>query len=134
MEKMYEQFGFLIVILMKDDENGCIIFVDDVIFLFVRLLIDELQIFIEVIIDYVVYDLLVSVCCFCDDKVWISSYDSILKLYNLNGKLLKLIKISLWFILFGIVLIGCSNVVFGDFFNGMLKIVKDIGIWEVIRL
>lgn len=42
MEKMYEQFGFLLVLLIMDDENGYMIFVDVVIFLLVRQLIDEL--------------------------------------------------------------------------------------------
>ncbi|XP_052696009.1 tripartite motif-containing protein 2-like, partial [Crassostrea angulata] len=133
-EKMYEQFGFLTALSMKDDENGCSTPVDDAIPPSARPLIDEPQILTEVTTDHVVHDSLVSVCCLRDDEVWTSSYDNILKLYNLNGKLLKSINTRPWFIPCGIALTGCSSVVFGDSFNGTLNIVKDTGIWEVIRL
>lgn len=43
-EKMYEQFGFLTAISMKDDENGCTTPVDDAIPPSARPLIDEPQI------------------------------------------------------------------------------------------
>lgn len=108
-----------------DDENGYII-VDVVIFLLVRQLIDELQVFIDVIIECVVYNMLLSVCCFCDDEIWISSCDSILRFYSLRGELLKLINISLCFFLCGIMLIGCGDVIYFDLFSRMLNIVKDI--------
>lgn len=94
----------------------------------------EPQILTEVTTEHVVHDSLVSVCCLRDDEVWTSSHDSILKLYNLNEKLFKSINARPWFIPCGKALTGCSNVVFGDSFNGTLNIVRDTGIWEVIRL
>eukprot|EP00105_Crassostrea_gigas_P032903 XP_011456101.1 PREDICTED: uncharacterized protein LOC105348404 [Crassostrea gigas] len=132
-EKMYEQFGFLTALSIKDDENGCTTPVDDAIPPSARPLIEP-HILTEVTTEHVVHDSLVSVCCLRDDEVWTSSYDRILKLYNLNGKLLKSIKTRPWFIPCGIALTGCSNVIFCDTFNGSLNIVKDTGIWEVIRL
>ncbi|XP_052695150.1 uncharacterized protein LOC128173492 [Crassostrea angulata] len=133
-EKMYEQFGFLTALSIKDDENGCTTPVDDAIPPSARPLIDKAKILTAVTTDYVVHDSFVSVCCLRDDEVWTSSHNNILKLYNLNGKLLKSIKTRPWFIPCGIALTGCSNVVFGDSFNGSLNIVKDTQIWEVIRL
>lgn len=60
-EKMYEQFGFLTALSMKDDENGCTTPVDDAIPPSARPLIEP-QILTEVTTEHVVHDSLVSVC------------------------------------------------------------------------
>lgn len=133
IENIYEQFGFLSALSITEDENGYMT-VDAVISPSARQLIDEPQILTDVTTEHVVHNTLLSVCCLRDDEIWTSSCDSILRLYNLRGELLKSIKTSARFLPCGIALTGCGDIIYADSINYTLNIVKETQIWELIKI
>lgn len=73
IENIYEQFGFLSALSIKDDENGynrtpltVVLYTSNI------PLIDEPKIIKDIITEHVVHNMLLSACCLNDDEIWTS--------------------------------------------------------------
>lgn len=87
---------------------------------------------IIVIID-ICYKYFYNVICLNDKELWLFGNDKIMKFYNLNGKFLKFIKIRLGNMLQDIIVIMNGDLVYVDYNDSIVNIIKNDQIYEVIR-
>ncbi|XP_062619678.1 E3 ubiquitin-protein ligase TRIM36-like [Saccostrea cucullata] len=77
---------------------------------------------------------LYSVSCLSDEEIWTCGNDKILKLFNLEGKLLKSIQTKSRNIALDIAVTMSGDLVYSDYDTKTVNIVKNKQIQEVIRL
>ncbi|XP_065937061.1 uncharacterized protein [Magallana gigas] len=77
---------------------------------------------------------LCSVSCLSDEDIWMCGDDRIMRLYNLRGKLVKSVKTNSGMDPSGISVTRSGDLVYTDFIDKTVNIVKDTQIQTVIRL
>ncbi|XP_061165975.1 uncharacterized protein LOC133174884 [Saccostrea echinata] len=76
-----------------------------------------------------------NLACLSDEEIWTTGYDSIMKLYSINqGSLLKSIRTKSGFIPSNIAVTKSGDLVYTDYSDRTVNIVKNEKIEEVIRL
>lgn len=73
-----------------------------------------------------------NVSCLNDDKIWTSGYDRIMRLYNLKGELLKAVQTRSGSYPLGIAVARCGDLIYADYLERSLNIVKDTDTQRVI--
>ncbi|XP_034333354.2 tripartite motif-containing protein 3-like [Magallana gigas] len=99
-----------------------------------RPLIDEPRIIKDVNTDYGEDNNLLSVSCLNDDKLWTCGHDSVMRLYNLNGILIESIETKSENMPFDIAVTQKGELVYTDYKDRTVNLVKDTQIQTVIRL
>ncbi|XP_062616600.1 tripartite motif-containing protein 2-like [Saccostrea cucullata] len=81
------------------------------------------------------YDRLYNVACLSDEEIWTSGADITMKLYSINqGSLLKSITTKSGYMPYDIAVTKSGDLVYTDYFDRTVNIVKNEKIEEVIRL
>ncbi|XP_052678381.1 E3 ubiquitin-protein ligase TRIM71-like [Crassostrea angulata] len=127
-EQLYQQLGSLPVLSIKTEEYGYTLESSgaessppD------RPLTDVPQINTE-------YEVLDSVSCLNDEEIWTCGEDEIMRLYNLRGKLVKSVQTKSGDRPWGISVTRSGNLVYTDYKDRTVNIVKNKKIKTVIRL
>ncbi|XP_061167324.1 uncharacterized protein LOC133176180 [Saccostrea echinata] len=99
----------------------------------VKQLLDEPETVTTIDTGYKSY--LYNVACLSDEEIWTSGFDSTMKLYNINqGSLLKSITIKSGYKPSDIAVTKSGDLVYTDYLDRTVNIVKNEKIEEVIRL
>lgn len=88
---------------------------------------DILRIFFDIVIDFENINKLCYVIYVSNREIWIGGLDGFIRLYIFRGVWFRLIKIKLGNVLFGIVFIRVNDLVYVDYYDILLNIVKLIG-------
>ncbi|XP_062606846.1 uncharacterized protein LOC134268602 [Saccostrea cucullata] len=132
-EQLHQMFGFLSALSITTEEHGYTLKTpEDVSCPPVKPLLDEPELITTIDTGY--KDSLRSATCLSDEEIWTSGYDKIMKLYNLQGKLLKSIQTKSWNIPCDIAVTKSGNLVYTDIGTRTVNIVKNEQIQEVFRL
>ena len=99
-----------------------------------RPLLDEPKIIRDIITDYGEDDRLQNVSLLSDNELWTSGFGNIMRLYNLQGELLKSVPTKSGNAPCGIAVIQSGDLVFTDVREGSINIVKNTEIQSLIRL
>lgn len=99
-----------------------------------RPLLDEPKIIRDFITEYGEDDGLQNVSLLSDNELWTSGFDNMLRLYNLQGDLLKSVPTKSGNVSCGIAVIQNRDLVFTDKIEGSINIVKNTEIQSLIRL
>ncbi|XP_065936973.1 E3 ubiquitin-protein ligase TRIM45-like [Magallana gigas] len=130
-EQLYQQFGSLSALSIKTEEHG---YMDspgagssppDI------PLIDEPRIITEIKTDR---KKILCVSCLSDEDLWTSGDDNIMRLFNLRGELVKSIQTKSGNTPRDIAVTRSGDLVFTDFEDGTVNIVKNTQIQTVVRL
>ncbi|XP_062577071.1 E3 ubiquitin-protein ligase TRIM71-like [Saccostrea cucullata] len=131
-DKLIQMFGSLSALSITTEEHGYTMkSPDSVSCPPVKPLLDEPELITTI---YTGYDYLYSVTCLSDEEIWTCGDDKIMKLYNLQGKLLKSIQIKSGKTLYDIAMTRSGDLVYTDRGRRTVNIVKNEKIQEVIRL
>lgn len=99
-----------------------------------RPIVDTPRIITDIKTEYGDYYGLRCVSCLDDDSIWTNDLNNIMRLYNLNGKLLKSIRTKSWNWPWDIAVTGSEDLVFTDYIDRSVNIVETTQIKTVIRL
>ncbi|XP_052680640.1 uncharacterized protein LOC128161395 [Crassostrea angulata] len=132
-EQLYQQFGSLSASSIKTEEHGYTMkspgaesSPTD------RPLIDVPRIITQIKTEY---GQLYSVSCLSDEEMWTCVYnDTIMRLYNLRGKLVKSVKTKSGNVPYDIAVTRSGDLVYTDYEDRTVNIVKNTQIQTVIRL
>ncbi|XP_061177568.1 uncharacterized protein LOC133186332 [Saccostrea echinata] len=130
-EQLHQMFGSLSALSITTDEHGYTMKTPEAVSCSpVKPLLDEPELITTIHTGYTIY----SVTCLSDEEIWTCGLDKIMKLYNLQGKLLKSIqtKSGNWSCDITVTRIG--DLVYTDPDTRTVNIVKNKQIQEVIRL
>ncbi|XP_062606367.1 uncharacterized protein LOC134268189 [Saccostrea cucullata] len=131
-EQLHQMFGSLSALSITTEENGYIMKTPEAVSCPpVKPLLDEPELI--TIID-TGYKYLYSVTCLSDEEIWTRGDDKVMKLYNLQGKLLKSIQTKSGNWLRDIAVTRSGDLVYTDPATRTVNIVKNKQIQEVIRL
>nr|XP_034304809.1 uncharacterized protein LOC117682074 isoform X2 [Crassostrea gigas]XP_034304810.1 uncharacterized protein LOC117682074 isoform X2 [Crassostrea gigas] len=131
-EQLYQQFGSLSASSIKTEEHG-----------YTmespgaesspphRLLIDVPRIITQINTKY---EELRSVSCLSDEEMWTCGYDKIMRLYNLSGELVKPVQTKSGKHPQDIAVTRSGDLVYTDYIDRTVNIVKNTQIQTVIRL
>nr|XP_034333683.1 tripartite motif-containing protein 3-like [Crassostrea gigas] len=134
-EQIYQQIGSLSALSIKTEEQGYTMDspgaesspLD-------RPLIDVPRIITNINTEYGESNRLRNVSCLSDDEVWTCGMDNMMRLYNLHSKLLKSIQTKSGNIPFDIAVTQSGELVYTDYHDRTVNIVKNTQIQTVIRL
>eukprot|EP00105_Crassostrea_gigas_P016574 XP_011434010.1 PREDICTED: tripartite motif-containing protein 55-like isoform X2 [Crassostrea gigas] len=134
-EQIYQQIGSLSALSIKKEEHGYTMDYPgaessppD------RPLIDVPQIITDINTEYGEPNRLGSVSCLNDDELWTRGEDNMMRLYNLHSKLVKSIQTKSGKIPFDIAVTQSGELVYTDYDDSTVNIVKNTQIQTVIRL
>ncbi|XP_062599993.1 tripartite motif-containing protein 2-like [Saccostrea cucullata] len=131
-EQLHQMFGSLSALFITTEEHGYTMKTPEAVSCPpVKPLIDEPELITTIDTGY---NHLYSVTCLSDDEIWTGGGDEIMKLYNLQGKLLKSIQTKSGYIPRDIAVTRSGDLVYTDPNTRTVNIVKDDQIHEVIRL
>ncbi|XP_052702673.1 uncharacterized protein LOC128179314 [Crassostrea angulata] len=136
-ERLYQQFGSLSASSIKTEENGYTIAFSDVESSpSNRPLVDVPRIITEINTRYGVSShLLLNVSCVGDDNIWTCSFhDNMMRLYNLEGELVKSMKTTSGNVPWDRTVTRSGDLVFTDNIDRTVNIVKNTQIQTVSRL
>ncbi|XP_062603409.1 tripartite motif-containing protein 2-like [Saccostrea cucullata] len=132
-EQLHQMFGSLSALSITTDEHGYTMKTPEAVSCPpVKPLLDEPELITTINIGYKLS--LNSVTCLSDEEIWTSGTDKIMKLYNLQGKLLKSIKTKSGNTPQDIAVTRSGDLVYTDPDKRTVNIVKNKKIQEVIRL
>ncbi|XP_034315657.2 E3 ubiquitin-protein ligase TRIM9-like [Magallana gigas] len=134
-EQIYEQIGSLTALSIKTEENGYTMdspgaessFLD-------KPIIEVPHIITDIDTEYDKINKLRNVSCLSDDEVWTSGNDNIIRLYNLNGKIVKSIQTKSGERPQDIAMTQSGELVYTDLKDRTVNIVKNTQIKTVIKL
>nr|XP_034332931.1 uncharacterized protein LOC117691287 isoform X2 [Crassostrea gigas] len=133
-EQIYQQIGSLSAISIKTEEHGYTMdspgaesSPPD------RPLIDVPLIITDINTEYGKSNELCGVSCLNDDEVWTCGQDNMMRLYNLHGKLVKSIQTKSGYPPFDIAVTQSGELVYTDYHDRTVNIVKNTQIQTVIR-
>ncbi|XP_065926377.1 uncharacterized protein [Magallana gigas] len=126
-EQLYQQFGSLSASSIKTEEHGYTM--DS---LLDRPLIDVPQIISQINTEYPLG--LHSVSCVSDEDIWTCSLNNKMRLYNLWGELVKSVQTKSGKIPWDIAVTRSGDIVYTDYNDRTVNIVKNTQIQTVIRL
>ncbi|XP_062572755.1 uncharacterized protein LOC134234718 [Saccostrea cucullata] len=130
-ELLHQMFGSLSALSVTTDEHGYTMKTPEAVSCpFVKPLLDEPELITTIDTRYRLY----SVTCLSDEEIWTCGLDAIMKLYNLQGKLLKSIQTKSGNIPRDIAVTRSGDLVYTDPVTRIVNIVKDEQIQEVITL
>ncbi|XP_034314966.2 tripartite motif-containing protein 3-like isoform X2 [Magallana gigas] len=134
-EQLYQQFGSLSASSIKTEEQvytmdspGAESSPPD------RPLIDVPRIITQINTEYGDSNELFSVSCLSDEELWTRGRDNKMRLYNLKGKLVKSVKTKSGSDPWDIAVTRSGDLVYTDYYDGTVNIVKNKKIKAVIRL
>ncbi|XP_062602296.1 uncharacterized protein LOC134264013 [Saccostrea cucullata] len=131
-EQLYQMFGSLSALSITTDEHGYTMKTPEAVscppF---KPLLDEPELITSIDTGY---DRLYSVTCLSDEEIWTTGDDNIVKLYNLQGKLLKSMQTKSGNSPRDIAVTRSGDLVYTDPDKRTVNIVKNYQIQEVIRL
>ncbi|XP_062591566.1 uncharacterized protein LOC134253067 [Saccostrea cucullata] len=131
-EQFYQMFGSLSSLSITTKEDGYTMKTTEAVScLPVKPLLDEPELITTINTGY---RELYSVTCLSDEEIWTRGEDKIMKLYNLQGKLLKSIQTKSGYTPRDIAVTRSGDLVYTDTHTGTVNIVKKKKIQEVIRL
>ncbi|XP_062592828.1 uncharacterized protein LOC134254321 [Saccostrea cucullata] len=131
-EQLNQMFGSLSALSITTDEHGYIMKTPEAASCPpIQPLIDEPELIITIDAGY---DPLYSVTRLSDEEIWTCGEDKIMKLYNLQGQLLKTIQTKSGNIPCDIAVKRSGDLVYTDHDTRTVNIVKNKQIQEVIRL
>ncbi|XP_062584171.1 uncharacterized protein LOC134245956 [Saccostrea cucullata] len=131
-EQLHQMFGSLSALSITTDEHGFTMKTPEAISCpQVKPLLDEPELIITIDTGY---RELYSVTCLSDEEIWTCREDEIMKLYNLQGKLLKSIQTKSGKRSVDIAVTRSGDLVYADPDTRTVNIVKNDQIQEVIRL
>lgn len=135
-EKLYEQFGKLSDVSTITEEPGHTIEISEAECSPIRPLLDKPRIIRTLDTEYGDFQKeLLSVTCLTDEEIWTcGNNDSIMRLYNLQGKLLESVKTKSGNEPQDIAVTKSGDLVYTDYINRTVNIVKNKKIQEVIKL
>ncbi|XP_062588895.1 uncharacterized protein LOC134250544 [Saccostrea cucullata] len=132
-EQLHQMFGSLSSLSITTDKHGYIMKTPEAVSCPpVKPLIDEPELITTIDTKYI--GLYSVYTCLSDEEIWIHGYDNIMKLYNLQGKLLKSIQTKSGNIPRDIAVTRSGDLVYTDSGKRTVNIVKNKQIQEVIRL
>uniref|UniRef100_A0A8W8N5C8 B box-type domain-containing protein n=3 Tax=Magallana gigas TaxID=29159 RepID=A0A8W8N5C8_MAGGI len=99
-----------------------------------KLLIDIPRVITEINTEYGESNELRNVSCLKDENIWARGDDNIIRLYNLQGELLKSIQTKSRNEPYDITVATSADLVYADYWDKSLKIVKNTQIQTVVRL
>ncbi|XP_062588316.1 uncharacterized protein LOC134249994 [Saccostrea cucullata] len=131
-EQLHQMFGSLSGLSITTEEHGYTMKTPEAVSSPpVKPLLDEPELITTIDTGY---NILHSVTCLCDEEIWTGGGDKIMKLYNLQGKLLKSIQTKYGNWLHDIAVTRSGDLVYTDPGTRTVNIVKNEQIQEVIRL
>nr|XP_019926959.2 uncharacterized protein LOC105338238 [Crassostrea gigas]XP_034321400.1 uncharacterized protein LOC105338238 [Crassostrea gigas]XP_034321401.1 uncharacterized protein LOC105338238 [Crassostrea gigas] len=135
-EEIYQQFGSLTALLVKPEEYGCTMDPGANTSSSNKTLVDVPQIIAEINTESQDFDDTFScrVSCLDDQHIWICQNDNMVKLYNLKGELVKSIQTKSGNAPTGIAVTRSGDLVYTDYFDRTVNIVKGTHIQTVIEL
>lgn len=123
-EQISQQFGFLSATSTAKDDKSTLR----------RAFMDTPRITLDIATEWGDPNRLWNVSCLNDDKIWTSGYDRIMRLYNLKGELLKAIQTRSGSYPLGIAVARCGDLIYADYLEESLNIVKDTDTPRVIPI
>ncbi|XP_062587412.1 uncharacterized protein LOC134249069 [Saccostrea cucullata] len=130
-EQLHQMFGSLSALSITTEERAYTMKTSEAVSCPpVKPLLDELELITTIDTGYSLY----SVTCLSDEEIWTCGDVQIMKLYNLQGKLLKSIKTKSGNIPRDIAVTMSGDLVYTDTDTGTVNIVRNKKIKEVIRL
>ncbi|XP_052708166.1 tripartite motif-containing protein 3-like [Crassostrea angulata] len=134
-EQIYQQIGSLSALSIKTEEHGYTMdSPSDESSPPDKPLIDVPQIITVINTENGQYNNLYSVSCLSDDEVWTIGTDNIMRLYNLHSKLVKSIQTKSGNIPMDTAVTQSGELVYSDYKDRTVNIVKNTQIQTVIRL
>ncbi|XP_062567337.1 E3 ubiquitin-protein ligase TRIM71-like [Saccostrea cucullata] len=131
-EQLHQMFGFLSALSITTEEHGYTMKTPEAVSCPpVKPLLNEPELITTINTGF---GALHSVTCLSDEEIWTCGNDSIMKLYNLQGKLLKSIQTKSGYIPEDITATKSGDLVYTDPTASTVNIVKDRQIQEVIGL
>ncbi|XP_065926846.1 tripartite motif-containing protein 2-like [Magallana gigas] len=133
-EQLYQQFGSLSAFSITTEEHGYTMETSEAGSSPLKPLLDEPQIISTIQTQYKYYGL-TSVTCHSDEEIWMCSYNNkMMSLYNLQGELVKSDQIKSGNYPWGIAVTRSGDLVYTDYNDSTVNIVKNTQIQTVIRL
>lgn len=134
-EQIYQQFGFLSAFsIQMEKQNYVKDYIDTESSSVFKPLIEEPQVIAEIKTEYGHLNGLCSVSCLSDEQVWTCGLDNIMRLYNLQGELVKLIQTNSGHQPCDIALTSSGDLVYTDYNERTVNIVKEARVEELIRI
>ncbi|XP_062605498.1 uncharacterized protein LOC134267291 [Saccostrea cucullata] len=131
-EQLHQMFGSLSALSITTEEHGYTMETPEAVSCPpVKPLLDKPELITTIDTGY---KYLNSVNCLSDEKIWTRGSDKIMKLYNIQGKLLKSIQTKSGNIPHDIAVTSSGDLVYTDENTRTVNIVKNDQIQEVIRL
>ena len=136
IEQIYQQLGSLSKLSIKTEQADSMKNPDAQSSSPARPLIDEPEIITDISIDYSgKHEELTSVTCLSDNELWTCSYNNkILRLYNLEGRLLRSVQTKSGNDPWDIAVTHSRDLVYTDKYDKTINIVKNTVIQPLIRL
>ncbi|XP_052707996.1 uncharacterized protein LOC128183138 [Crassostrea angulata] len=135
-EQLYQQFGSLSAFSITTEEHGYTMETSEAGSSPLKPLLDEPRIISTIQTQYSGFpNDLTSVTCHSDEEIWVCSYDNnIMSLYNLQGELVKLVQTKSGNSPQDIAVTRSGDLVYTDYWDRTVNIVKNTQIQTVIRL
>uniref|UniRef100_A0A8W8MR44 B box-type domain-containing protein n=2 Tax=Magallana gigas TaxID=29159 RepID=A0A8W8MR44_MAGGI len=132
-EQLYQQFGSLSAFSITTEEHGYTMETSEAGSSPLTSLLDEPRIISTIQTQYKLY--LTSVTCDSDEEIWACSYNNkMMSLYNLQGELVKSVQTKSGYNPLDIAVTRSGDLVYTDYLDRTVNIVKNTQIQTVIRL
>ncbi|XP_065926956.1 tripartite motif-containing protein 2-like [Magallana gigas] len=134
-EQLYQQFGSLSAFSITTEEHGYTMETSEVGSSPLRPLLDEPRVISTIQTQYGSPKYLTSVTCDSDEEIWACSYNNkMMSLYNLQGELVKSVQTKSGNSVYDIAVTKSGDLVYTDYKDRTVNIVKNTQIQTVIRL
>ncbi|XP_065928099.1 tripartite motif-containing protein 3-like [Magallana gigas] len=135
-EQVYQQFGSLSAFSITTAEHGYTMETSEAGSSPLKPLLDEPWIISTIQTQYGGYSYYpTSVTCHSDEEIWTCSYDNwMMSLYNLQGELVKSVQTKSGYVPWDIAVTRRGDLVYADYHDRTVNIVKNTQIQTVIRL
>ncbi|XP_065928648.1 E3 ubiquitin-protein ligase TRIM71 isoform X3 [Magallana gigas] len=131
-EQLYQQFGSLSAFSITTEEHGYTMETSEAGSSPLKSLLDEPRIISTIQTQY---NYLTSVTCHSDEEIWTCSYNNkMMSLYNLQGELVKSVQTKSGNDPWDIAVTRSRDLVYIDYYDRTVNIVKNTQIQTVIRL
>ncbi|XP_065928661.1 probable E3 ubiquitin-protein ligase MID2 isoform X2 [Magallana gigas] len=132
-EQLYQQFGSLSAFSITTEEHGYTMETSEAGSSPLKLLVDEPRIISTIQTQY--KRSITSVTCDSDEEIWMCSFnDRMMSLYNLQGELVKSVQTKSWNCPWDTAVTRSGDLVYADYDDRTVNIVKNTQIQTVIRL